>query len=147
VSTGFLHKTLPDGAYKCRWEAEFYVLKKHKRMAYEANRTLHEGLRYLIWSNFSRCWYERVIDTQTLEDNIGYYAKAGLLWIWPTEESKETIRADVKKAGLSYTQLMTRRQNEIDIERHKHHGHKQNAWQYWQAHRRKIINSLKSKKR
>lgn len=115
-------------------------------MAYEENRVLHEGLRYLIWSRFSKRWYERVVDKATLEDNIGYYSQAGMLWIYPTEENKETIREDVKKSGLTYKELMTRRQAEIDIERHKKWGNKGDGYRYWQKYRRELINKLKSKK-
>ena len=54
-----IHKTRPEGAFRCRYEAEVYQLKNRKKVMYEANRELRVGYRYLIWSNYARVYYER----------------------------------------------------------------------------------------
>ena len=97
---------------------------------YDSNKELFIGLRYLIWSKYAKCWYERVIDTETLPENIAYYAKAGVLWLWPTDENKEDIKADVEKHKMGYYKLMEKRQLEIDHEHHLLYGNKGDGYKY-----------------
>ena len=85
-----------------RYEAEFYRLKHRKKVAYSGNIELRIGLRYLIWSRYARCYYERRVDDLTSPENIEYYGKRGWLYLWPDEENKEEIREDVKKHKMGY---------------------------------------------
>ena len=124
------HDKLPEGCWKAIYEAEFYRLKKRKKVLYEENRELKHGLRHLIWSRYARIWYERTIDEHTLDENIYWYHKCGWLCIYPTEENKEDIREDVEKSGMGYWPLMRKRQLEIDHERHLQFGEKGNGFEY-----------------
>ena len=131
MTTGFasrVHKKLPDGAFKAKYESEFHILKQRKKVLYEQNKELHIGLRYLIWSRYARCYYERVINEETDADNITYYLKRGFLYLYPTEQNKEDIREDVKKHKMGYYPLMEKRQMELDHERHLRFGNKQDAY-------------------
>jgi hypothetical protein len=102
----FAHKNLPRGAVKCRYESEMYRLKYRKKMLYEDNRELFIGLRYLLWSRYSRMYYERVIDNETLPENLAWYIRAGWLFIWPTSDNKDLIREDTNKANLGWRQIL-----------------------------------------
>lgn len=133
-----IHRTLPDGAYKARYEAEFYVLRERKKVMYEDNRTLHVGLRYLIWSSYSRRFYVRTVKEHDDGEDYRYYVGAGYLWIYPTEENKDAIREDVERHGLGYYALQEKRQTEVDHERHIKYGNKGDGWQYKQKIFRKI---------
>lgn len=126
----FIHSEIPKGAYKARWEAEFYRLKPRKRVAYDANKELRMGLRYLIWSRYSRRWYERTINEGTDPKQLGIVVTRGLVWIWPTEENKSDIRADVVKHGGKYEALMIKRQLEIDHEHHLLYANRQDGFQF-----------------
>ena len=108
------HKTLPKGAFKCRWEVELYKLKYRKKRAYPENIELREGYRHLLWSRYARVYYERVIDESTLDVNLTYYMKKGILFLYPTGETIESIREEMDKESLTYLELMWRRQNEWD---------------------------------
>jgi len=130
MSLAFIHKELPDGAYKAKFESEFYELKERKKVMYDSNKQLRTGLRYLIWSKYARVWYEREIDEHTLPDNIAYYFDAGWLWLWPTEENKGAIRDDVQKSKMGYQKLMEKRQLEIDHEHHLLYGNKADGYQF-----------------
>jgi len=112
------HKTLPEGSFKAKYESQFYRLKKGKKMLYESNREFKEGMRYLIWSRYSRQWYERRLLTgSTTEEDIAYYLNRQMLWLYPEEEHKQEIRDEVEKAKLPYWELMKRRQGEMDWDR------------------------------
>lgn len=119
-----IHKTIPKGAVKVKYEAEFYQLKERKKVMYQNNRQLRVGLRYLIWSRYSRCWFERSVREYDDEEDYRYYVNLGWLWLYPTEENKEEIRADVAKSKMGYYALMKKRQIEADHERHLLHGNK-----------------------
>ena len=131
MSSGFaakVHKRLPEGTVKVRYEAQFYRLKPRKKVAYSANIELHIGLRYLIWSRYARCFYERVVDDNTLPENISYYTKPGILFLWPTEENRQEIKEDVAKHKTSYWQMIEKRQLEVDHERHLLYANKGDAY-------------------
>jgi len=128
----FILTKRPEDAFKCKYEAELYRLKPRKRIAYEKNIELRLGLRYVLWSRYSRRFYIRQIQDQTSPDTLAYYIALGWLWLWPTEENKDEIRTDVKKSKRSYYDLMKLRQTELDQERHALMGHRQNAFQYLQ---------------
>ena len=128
--SAFIHKTLPEGALKVKKEAQFYRLKKRKKVMYESNKELHVGMRYLIWSRFARVWYERVVDEGTLEDNINWYTMCGWLWLYPTETNKNEIREDVEKHKIGYWALMEKRQTEIDHENHLRYANKGDGFRY-----------------
>jgi hypothetical protein len=123
-----VHKKLPVGAVKAKYEAEFYRLKERKKVLYEQNKELHIGLRYLIWSRYARCYYERVVNEETDADKITYYLKRGFLYLYPTEQNKEDIRDDVKKHKMGYYPLMEKRQTELNHQRHLLFGNKQDAY-------------------
>jgi len=142
-----IHDELPTGTYSPLYESEFYRLLPRKRQLYEENRTLRYGLRILLWSRYSRRWYERVINEETLDETLAYYFFMGLVRIYPTEENKEEIREDVTKSGLGYKTLMYRRQQEMEWERKKNTGNDGNGWRYWLNFRRKEIDRLKIKKK
>ena len=126
-----LLKEIPEGAVKCKYEAELYKLKKKKRIAKEDNLEMREGMRYLLWSRYARGYYERRLDSvKTTSDILAYYILQGWIWLWPTDEFKDEIRADVKKSGRKYYELMKLRQTELDQERHERTGHKGNAFQW-----------------
>lgn len=123
------YKKLPPGAFKCLYEAEMYLLKPRKKVMYEENREPFVGLRYLIYSFYSRVYFERVVDSEQVEENVEHWVGRGLIWLWPTERNKDTIREQVEKAKKGYYPLMRLRQAEIDHQRHiltgnKGDGHK-----------------------
>jgi len=142
-----IHRKLPEGSYKPKYEAEFYRLLPRKRQLYENNRELRKGLRYLIWSRYSRCWWERVLSDTDTEENIRYYLSMGWLVIWPTEEQKQDIRDEVEREQLGYWTLNYRRQTEMDHERHKMGKKVGNGDKYWLKYRQEQINKLKKKKK
>lgn len=123
-----IHRKLPEGAWRARYEAEFYKLKPRKKVAYENNKELRVGLRHLIWSKYAHCFYERRITDGTLPENITYYTKAKLLYLWPDEENKKEIREDVEKHKMGYWTLMQKRQLEMEHERHLVVGNKGEAY-------------------
>ena len=83
---------------------------------YIDNRILRPSYRHLLWSRYARVFYERRIDESTLEDNLLYYLKQGILYMWPDEDTLEEIREEMRKAELSYTELMWRRNAEMEYE-------------------------------
>lgn len=89
---------------------------------------LRHGLRYLIYSRYSKRYYERVLDTETLPENIEYYFKQGVLYLWPDEETKQEIREDVEKHKMGYYPLQEKRQTELNHQRHLLYGNKQDAY-------------------
>ena len=126
-----IHHKLPEGCAKALFESEFYRLRYRKKMLYEDNREFREGLRYLIWSRYGRCWWERTLGTYNeTEEDISYFLSYGWLWLYPTEEQKEEIREDVEKNGIGYYPLMKRRQAEMNWERHNATRNDGNGWLY-----------------
>ena len=120
MSTGFVHNHLPDGAFRCLWRAEVYALLPRKKRMYPENRTLRIGYRHLLWSRYARCFYERVIDEDTLDENLHYYISMRWVYLWPDEEMIDIIREEMNKDNLTYREIMWRRQNEWDyFDRHK----------------------------
>ena len=77
------------------------------------------GYRILLWSRYARVFYERTIDENTLDENLHYYLKQGILYLWPKEETIEQIRKEMADADLSYRELMWRRNAE---------------WEYYEKH-------------
>ena len=128
----FILTKRPEGSYRAIYESELYRLKHRKRIAYEKNIELRLGMRYLVWSRFSRRYYIRHIDDRTTPDTLAYYLALGWIFLYPEEQTKNEIREDVKKSKRSYYELMKLRQTELDQERHALMGHKQNAFQYLQ---------------
>ena len=142
-----IHRKLPEGAWKARTESEFYRLKHRKRVLYEDNRELKEGLRYLIWSRYARAFYERLLDPRaTTEDDISYYQLHGLLFLYPTEENKEEIREDVAQSQLGYWLLMERRQAEMNYERKMKERNNGDGYQYQVQLYKRIKDKYKIKK-
>jgi len=142
----FIHDKLPDGAWKARYEAEFYRLLPRKRQMYDGNYEVKEGLRYLIWSHYARKYYERTLNPlQDTEENIQYYVKQGVMYIWPTEDNKQEIREDVEREKLSYWKLMYRRNMELEFDRNKNNKHTGNGDKFWAKYRREQIDNLKVK--
>jgi len=140
------HDKLPDGCWKARYEAEFYRLLPRKRQAYEGNREF-KSIRYLIFSKYSRKFYERTLSDADTEENIAYYLLQGLLYIYPTDEDKEEIREDVEKEKLGYWLLNKRRQAEMDWDRQRGLRNDGNGFQYRLNKKRETINKLKVKKK
>ena len=147
VDPSFIHRRLPDsGVWKAKFEAEFYRLLPRKRQMYEGNYEMKAGLRYLIFSRYARVYYERRLNPlQETEENIIYYVKHGLLYLWPNEEDQEEIRLDTQNEKLSYWKLMYRRQTELDFDRREKMGRTGDGDQWWHKHRREEINKLKIK--
>jgi len=110
------HDKLPSGSFKCMWSSEFYMLLPRKKRMYIQNRILRPDLRHLLFSRYARVFYERIIDETTLEDNLLYYLKQGILYMWPDEDTIEEIREEMTKEDLSYRELMWRRNAEIEYE-------------------------------
>lgn len=138
------HSTLPSGAWRARYEAEFYRLKKRKRQLYEGNREF-KPIRYLIFSRYSRIYYERTLSDADTEENIAYYLSQGLLFIYPTDEDKQEIREDVEKEELGYWPLNERRQAEMDWDRQRQTRNDGNGFLYRLNKKRDTINRLKVK--
>ena len=106
------HKSLPEGSFKCRWEAEWLRLLPRKKRAYPQNVELRLNYRHLLWSKYARVFYERVIEEKTLDENLRYYRKTGILYLYPTGGTIEEIREEMAKEGLTYLELMFRREQE-----------------------------------
>jgi len=125
------HYKLPEGSKKAVYEAEFYQLKARKRVLYEDNREFRTGLRYLIWSQYARVFYERVLDHKsTTEEDISYYLLKGILYVYPTEQNREDILKDIKSSQLGYYTLMKRRTAEMDYERKVNERNDGNGYQH-----------------
>ena len=126
-----IHHKLPEGAVRARYESEFYRLRHRKKMLYEDNREFRPELRYLIWSRYGRCWWERTLGTYNeTEEDISYFLSYGWLFLYPTDEQKEEIREDVEKNGIGYYPLMARRQAEMNWERHNQIRNTGNGYQW-----------------
>lgn len=148
MNLSFIHRAVPDGAYKARYESEFYRLLPRKRQMYDGNYEVKTGMRYLIWSRYARVYYERHMDpSRETEENIQYFVQQGMLHIWPTEEDKEEIKADVANEKLNYWRLMYRRQTELDFDRQKRGRPTGNGDQWLRKYRREQIDKLKIKYR
>jgi len=146
MSLAFIHKTLPDGAWKAKYESEFYRLIGRKRQMYTGNYEMKYNLRYLVFSKYARVFYERILDEEKEpEENIRYYIQCGILWMYPTGEQQEEIREDCKKENLGYWKLMFRRQQELDWDRQRRGKPTGNGDKYWAKYRREQIEKLKMK--
>ena len=113
---------------------------------YPDNRILRPNYRHLLWSRYARVWYERVIDDSTLEDNMLYYKRDGILLLWPTEDTLEEIREEFKAEGISYRELMWRRQNEIEWFDRNNARDTGNGTKYHLQFKKDQINKLKKRK-
>ena len=141
------HKQKPKGAFKPQWDSEFFSLLPRKKRMYPDNRIVRPDYRHLLWSRYARVYYERVTDEYTLDENLIYYRKQGILFLWPTEETIEEIKKEVEDSGFSYRELMWRRDNEIkwwDKHKSKPTGDGDKFWE--QYHRTELEKYLKKKK-
>jgi len=142
------HDTLPpNGCWKAKYPSEFYRLLPRKRQMYRDNREYRHGIRYLIWSSYARCWYERHLSQADTEENIEYYVHRGMVWLWPDEEHQQEIREEVERSGLTYWKLRWRQHNEMLWEEHKEKANDGNGYRYWLDYRRAQIDKLKIKKK
>ena len=143
-----IHKKLPTtGCWKVRYVSEMYRLLPRKRQLYRDNRELRYGMRYLIWSRFSRTYYERTLSLTETEENIEYYIAMQWVWLWPTEEQQEEIREEVEKAGIGYFKLRYRQQNEMEWEDLKDRRNTGNGYRWRLKHTRSQIDNLKQRKK
>lgn len=124
-----IHRRLPEGAKRSRYETEFYVLRGRARMMYIDNYDMRVNLRYLIWSQFARAWYERVVREEDLPENYRYYHNRRMLWLWPTEENKEEMLEETKKAKVGWYSMNKKRQTELDHDRLLKEGNKGDGFQ------------------
>ena len=124
-----------------------YRLLPRKKNLYKDNREYREGIRYLIWSFYSRKYYERYLSPAEPEENIVYFVNRGILFLYPDEQHKQEIREEVEKSGLSYYKLRWRQHNEWLWEEKKSEKNDGNGYNYWLQYRRSQIDKLKIKKK
>jgi len=141
----FIHR--PHGSFKPQWRSELYELLPRKKRMYPENRRLRVGYRILLWSRYARVFYERTIDEHAYDENLHYYLKRGILFLWPDEETIEKIREEMLHADLSYRELMWRRQNEMDYWDRCKSKPTGNGDKFWlNKHKEEYQKYLKSKK-
>jgi len=142
----FIHSRLPKGAFRPRWDIEYYKLKARKKRAYPDNIELREGYRHLVWSRYAKRFYERVINDHTFNENLAYYLQAGWLYLWPSQETLEEIRQEMQSQDLTYRELMWRRYNEYQYFIRHNGAPTGNGDLFWQRkHRENFQEYLKKK--
>ena len=131
---------LPDDIVKAKYWSEGFCLTPRKRKFVKGNIELRVGMKYWIWSAFSRCYYHREISSHNDPNKLIDVISHGLVWLAPNEEQRAAIRKEMESYGMGYYQMNRYRMYEYLLDQHTRLGDKSYGYQ---SKSLELINKLK----
>ena len=137
------HTSIPSQLKVCKYWVQAFTLLPRKYKFRHGNIELRYGMKYWIWSRYSRCFYEREIkpenDTRKLIEAIS----KSIVYLDPTEEEKETIQAEMEYAKLDYYPLQRLRLIEYELDKHIRLGERSYGYMQRKHKLETMLNQIK----